>query len=235
MPTETRASWLFSLRVKLVAMLIPLIVICMLLAMVGLGKFLQDFFQRRAELETEQVGQAVKAALRQSMLRRPVLSFSDALADVQKAPNIRRVWIIDTTGRVAHASDRAMVGKQLDRSKDPTCTVCHANVVTPETRAFFTHDETGIPVIRHVSVIENDQACWGCHDSKVRLNGILLLDESTDTFRNALWTVERRLGATGGITLAILVAMTLLVTTFCWWSVPCVASWQACANWEPGI
>lgn len=203
---------LYSLRVKLVAVLIPLIVISMLLAMVGLGKFLQDFFQRRADWETEQLGQAVKAALRQLMLRRPVLSFSDTLADVQKTPNIRRVWIIDKTGRVAHAPDRAIIGKQLDKSKDPICTVCHANVVTPETRTFFTREENGIPVIRHVSLIENDQACWGCHDSKVRLNGILLLDESTETFRNALWTVERRLGATGGITVAILVAMTLLVT-----------------------
>ena len=161
MPTKTRASWLFSLRVKLVAVLIPLIVISMLLAMVGLGNFLQGFFQRRAELETEQVGQAVKAALRQSMLRRPVVSFSDELADVQKTPNILRVWIIDKTGRVAHASDRASIGEQLDRSKDPTCTVCYANVVTPEARSFFTRDETGIPIIRHVSVIENDRACWG--------------------------------------------------------------------------
>jgi diguanylate cyclase (GGDEF)-like protein len=206
-------NWLFSLRMKLVAALIPLIVISMLLAMVGLGEFLQGFFRRRAEMETEQLGQTVKAALRQAMLRRAVLSFSDTLADVQKTPNIRRVWIINKTGRVAHASDRAMIGKQLDRNKDPTCTVCHANVLIPGTRTFFTRDEAGAPVIRHVSLIENDQACWGCHDSKARLNGILLLDESTDTFRSALWTVERRLGATGGITLAVLIATILLLTT----------------------
>ena len=106
-----------------------------------------------------------------------------------------------------------MVGKLLDKSRDPTCTVCHANWITPDTRTFFTRDEAGIRVIRHVSLIENDQACWSCHDSTIRLNGILLLDESTEPFQNALWTVQRRLGATGGISLAILTAMILLVTT----------------------
>jgi diguanylate cyclase (GGDEF)-like protein len=213
MPSETRATRLFSLRVKLLAALIPLTVISMLLAMAGLGKFLQDFFQRRAELETEQVGLAVKSALRQSMLRRPELFFSDTLVDVQKTPNIRHVWIIDKSGRVAHASDREMIGKLLDKTRNPTCTVCHSSVVIPETRTFFTRDDTGIPVVRHVSLIENDQACWQCHDSKIRLNGILLLDESTETFHNALWTIQRRLGATGGITLAVLIGITLLVTT----------------------
>ena len=213
MSIETRSTWLFSLRVKLVAVLIPLTAISMLLAMAGSGKFLHDFFQRRAELETEQLGQAVKSALRQSMLRRPELFFSDTLRDVQKTPNIRRVWIIDKKGRIAHASDRVMIGKLLDQRQHPACTACHSNLAAPDSRTLFTRDEAGIPIIRHVSRIENDEACWQCHDSKIRLNGILLLEESTETFDNALWTVQRRLAATGGITLAVLIAVTLLVTT----------------------
>ena len=85
MPAKTRARWLFSLRVKLLAVLLPLIVISMLLALVGLSRFLHGFFQRRAESETAQMGEVVKSALRQSMLKKPTQSFSDVLADVQKA------------------------------------------------------------------------------------------------------------------------------------------------------
>jgi diguanylate cyclase (GGDEF)-like protein len=59
----------------------------------------------------------------------------------------------------------------------------------------------------------NDKVCWECHDPKIRLNGILLLEESTQPFQGALWTIQRRLGATGGITLAVLALITLLVTT----------------------
>lgn len=213
MASKTHATWLFSIRAKLVAVLIPVTIISMLLAMLGLGKFLQDFFQRRAELETEQLGQAVKSALRQSMLRRPEPFFSDTLSDVQKTPDIRRIWIIDKTGRIAHASDRSMIGELLDKRQHPTCTVCHSNSAAPDSRTYFTRDETGLPIIRHVSRIENDEACWQCHDSKMRLNGILLLEASTETFDNALWTVQRRLAGTGTITLAVLIAAILLVTT----------------------
>ena len=168
MATESRGSWIFSLRVKLVAVLIPLMGISMLVAMVGLSQFLRQFFHRRTEVETARLGQAVKAVLRQSMLRAPYQALSDNLADLEKTPGLRRVWIIDRTGRVAHAADRAMIGRVLDKSRDPVCTVCHTDGVSPEARTFFTRDETGTPILRHVNPIVNEKACWGCHDSKVR-------------------------------------------------------------------
>jgi len=185
----------------------------MLVAMVGLSQFLQQFFHRRAEVETARLGQAIKAVLRQSMLRAPSQALSDNLADLEKTPDLRRVWIIDRTGRVAHATDRAMIGRALDKSRNPVCTVCHTGGVSPEARTFFTQDETGAPILRHVNPIVNEKACWGCHDPKVRLNGILLLEESTQTFHEAIGTIQRRLGATGGITLVVLCFMTFFVTT----------------------
>ena len=87
---KNRSTWLFSLRVKLLAVLIPLLVISMSLAMVGLGKFLHNFFRQRAELETEQLGQTVKAALRQAMLRKSVLSFGEVLAVLRREFGRRR-------------------------------------------------------------------------------------------------------------------------------------------------
>lgn len=211
--SNTRGGWLFSLRMKLVAVLIPLTVLSMLVAMVGLGKFLHEFFQRRAELETAQLGRAVELALRQSMLRTPDLALRETLADVERTPGVRRVWVIDKNGRVAHAADRAMIGRALDKKKDAVCNVCHSDGVVPEARTLFTRDEAGTPILRHVRPIANENACWGCHDSNIRLNGILLLEQSTQSFSGALHTIQRRLGATGGITLAILAIMTVLVTT----------------------
>ena len=64
MSTESRGGWLFSLRVKLLAVLIPLMGIFLLVAMVGLNRFLHEFFHRRAEVETARLGQAVTSALR---------------------------------------------------------------------------------------------------------------------------------------------------------------------------
>jgi diguanylate cyclase (GGDEF)-like protein len=74
-------------------------------------------------------------------------------------------------------------------------------------------DETGTPIIRCVNPIVNEKVCWKCHDAKARLNGILLIEESTQTFREALGTIEGRLRATGGLTLAVLAVMTFFLTT----------------------
>jgi diguanylate cyclase (GGDEF)-like protein len=185
----------------------------MLVAMVGLSKFLQEFFHRSQEAEAAQLGQAVTSALRQSMLRGSEQPLSDNLADLEKTPGLRRVWIIDKNGRVAHATDRAMIGRVLDKSRDPICTVCHTGGVTAGARTLFARDETGTPILRYVNPIVNEKVCWRCHDPKVRLNGILLLEESTQTFHEAIGTIQRRLGATGGITLAVLIVMTFFLTT----------------------
>ncbi|HEY5626733.1 MAG TPA: diguanylate cyclase [Nitrospira sp.] len=181
--------------------------------MLGLEKFLHEFFQHRAESKTAQLGQVIKSALRQTMLRNPSDGLVDTLDHLEKDSDIRRVWIIDKNGRVAHAADNSAMGRVLDKAHDPICTVCHSNGNVPQSQTLFTRDEGGTPILRHVNPIANDKDCWGCHDSKVRLNGILLLEESTRAFETALGTIQYRLGATGGITLVILVALTLLVIT----------------------
>ncbi len=213
MSTDQRGKW-FSLRVKLLAALIPVMVISTVLAMAVLGAFLQDFFGRNAEYQTARLGQAIQSALRQNMLRNPDEGLTDSLANLEKTPEVRRIWIIDKHGRVAHAGDRSAVGRVLDKSHDPVCTGCHFNGNIPHSRTFFTRDDTGTPILRHVSPIINEEDCWGCHDSRIRQNGILLLEESTQAFEDALGTVRNRLGATGGISLVVLVALTLLVTTW---------------------
>lgn len=213
MAAETRWGWMFSLRVKLIAVLVPLMTVCLWMAMLGLGNYLTEFFQRRAEVETARLGQAVELALRQSMLRKPELALGASLADVERTSSIRRVWIIDKNGRVAHAADRAVIGRLLDKTRNSICTVCHAGSRIALARTVFTQDEAGAPILRHVRSIANDKVCWECHDSKTRLNGILLLEESTQPFQAALGTIQRRLGATGGITLTALALITLLVAT----------------------
>jgi hypothetical protein len=101
MSIETDGGWLFSLRIKLLAVLIPVMAISLWVAITELSLFLRSFFQRRAELEIARLGQAVQLALRQSMLRMPKLALGDILTDLQKTPSLRRVWINDKRGRVA--------------------------------------------------------------------------------------------------------------------------------------
>ena len=145
MAAETGRNLLYSLRVKLIAVLLPLMTVCLLAAMLGLGKYLTEFFQRRAELETARLGQAIEMALRQSMLRKPELALSATLADVERTASIRRVWIIDKNGRVAHAADPPMIGRVLDMTRNSICTVCHAGTLTAGPPPFSLGMKPGLP------------------------------------------------------------------------------------------
>jgi diguanylate cyclase (GGDEF)-like protein len=213
MSVESRKRWRFTLKSKLLAVLIPLMAISFLVAMLGLGKFLHEFFQRSAESQTAQLGQAIQSALRQSMLRKQELNLSETLADLAKTPPVQGIWLINKNGRVIHAADRASVGRVFDKKHDVACRACHAERITQERLTLFTQNEAGTPIIRHLRPIPNEKACWGCHAAKDRLNGVLLIEESTHTYQEALWTVERHVGVTGGITLLVLASMTLLVST----------------------
>jgi diguanylate cyclase (GGDEF)-like protein len=213
MAAEGRGGWRSSLTVKLISVLVPLMSACLLLAIVGLGRYLKEFFQQRAELETARLGQTLELALRQSMLRKPDLTLSTTLADVQQTPGILRVWVIDKNGRVARAGDQAAIGRVLDKTQNAICKVCHANTLFAGARTVFTQDEAGTPILRYLRPIANEKACWGCHDPKTRLNGILLLEESTQPYQAALRTVQGRLSVTGGVTLAVLAVITVLAAT----------------------
>src|SRR3990172_9092987 len=158
MAVETRGSWLFSLKMKLIVVLVPLMTVCLLVAMVGVGKYLKEFFQQRAELEATRLGQAVELALRQTMLRKPELALSDVLADVHQTPDILRIWVIDKNGRVAHADDPAVIGLVLDRTQNSICTICHTDGQIPGDQTVFTQDEEGTPILRHVRPIANEKA-----------------------------------------------------------------------------
>jgi hypothetical protein len=79
--------------------------ISFLVAMLGLCKFLHEFFKHSAESETALHGQVLQSALRQSMLRKTELNVSETLADVAKTPSVQRVlvtglWHCETNRRL---------------------------------------------------------------------------------------------------------------------------------------
>ncbi len=210
---DVGGGWFSSLRVRLLATLAVIQIVFVLATFVGLNSFLGRFFERTAEAQAAQLGQTIKLGLRQQMLRASDTGLDRSLADLRQIQDLRRIWIVDKNGRVAQATDRPMIGRVLDRQRNPVCTVCHTGSAIPATSTAFVTDDSAVPVIRHVNVIRNEQDCWGCHDSKVRINGIVLVEQATGTFHDALATIRSRLTLTGAGALAALLGASLLATT----------------------
>lgn len=209
----SRTGWSASLRFRLLALLALVQVLFLVAVLLGLNTFLRDLFERTAATETAELGRVIKSALRQQMMKAPELTVDHTLNDLRDVDGIRKILIVDKNGRVAHATDPKQVGTVLDKHREETCAVCHATAETPQAHTWFARDGGGISVIRHVETIANDGQCRQCHGETARLNGVVVLEKSTDVFRMALATVRQRLLGTGALTLILLIASTLVLTT----------------------
>jgi diguanylate cyclase (GGDEF)-like protein len=206
---DVNRKWFFSLRTKLVATLVSILVAVALVAVIGLESFLGDFFEHIAESEASQLGHAIRLGLRHQMLREPGASVESSLEDLRPLKSLERVWVIDKNSRVAYATDHLTVGRVFDRRRDRACVGCHTREGTQVASTSFATNERSVPIIRYVDVVPNEQPCWGCHDPKQRINGIVLVELSTETFREALATVRSRLAITALTALVVFLGASL--------------------------
>ncbi len=204
-------AWTAKLAVRFFAILGLVQVVFLGAAFLGLDTYLERLFQNTATAEAADVGRVITSALRRQMMRDPGPTVDAILADLAANESVRSIRIIDNSGRVAHATDRRLVGQVLDKNRDATCLACHATPAAARRRTWFAIDAGGEPVIRHVETIENDRACRQCHDPAVRLNGIVELERSTGVFQSARSTIRHRLAGTAAVTMCVLLAATLLL------------------------
>jgi diguanylate cyclase (GGDEF)-like protein len=204
-------AWTATLAVRFFVILGLLHVVFLGGAFLGLDAFLERLFEDTARAEAADMGRVIKSALRQQMMRAPEQTVDATLADLAANGSVRGIWIVDKKGRVAHATDRRVVGMVLDRHRDATCAACHSTPSAAQARTWFAAGANGQPVIRHVETIENDGACRQCHDPAARLNGVVVVERSTGVFHLALSTIRRRLVGTAGLTMTALLAATLLL------------------------
>lgn len=214
MSNHSGGRWYFSLRTTLIATLAGIQLVFLLVAFGGLDAFLSRFFEQVATTQASQIGHTIKVGLRQQMLRQPDTGVEGSLEDLRQVKDVQRVWIIDKHGRIAYATDHPMVGRVLDRQRAPACVVCHTATGLRETHTAFVTNESAVPIIRYVDVVANEPACQGCHDARQRINGIVLVEQSTETFRATLSTVRTRLASTGGFMLVAVLGASFLALTF---------------------
>ena len=208
-----KPHWSSSLRFRLVAGLAVIQFAFLAVELVGLTRYVGDVLNRTAESEAAQLGQVIRQTVRQQMLRGAGGTLQATMADLRGVKALDRLSIIDNAGKVAHSTDEQLIGRVLDRQRDPVCLSCHTGKGTRTARTALAVDEHARPFVRHVEVIANEPACASCHDAKSRVNGIILVEESTLAFQDALAAITRRVTLTGAATLAGLLGVTLFIST----------------------
>ncbi len=140
---------------------------------------------RELEDYSDQFGRAVEGSLALGMIsmRRDLLQ--GTLEGLVEDQAVDRVQVLSLEGQVAASSDYLTIDTHIPLS-NPGCIICHDNQGDAlESIALF-EDNAGQSYYRFVRPLLNRQACYSCHDSSQRLNGLLIIDYNLDYLRSQI-------------------------------------------------
>ncbi len=160
----------------------------MLLLLVG-SPFFYFFYTLHRDRALDSLSQAttdmsrlVLQTLEQSAFETTPHTLTDVTARVAGARFVQRALIVDKTGRVVLSTDPRSGGQRVSR-ESPTCRVCHAQAPAARSPATIVTDQRGVEVFRTMRPVYNRPACYGCHPPGDRVNGVVMVDYSTDPVR----------------------------------------------------
>ncbi len=195
-----------SLKIKFIALLILLV--C---AVIALSTWWTLEVHRRHMLQatedkvralTEAIDRGIHLAMREGRSQ----EIQRILEEMGRDPDIEKIIIFDTRGKILRASQPELVGRILDRDR-------LSRYLDQRDLTVAGLRENGELVQSMVKKIRNRKECFACHGTQEAVNGILHVDMSyrqtqeqiAEMERTALWTVLLTAGvlAAGGAVLMV--------------------------------
>lgn len=200
-------EWVHALKRRILVGILALVALSIGLAMIFIVVTLRSSLLQDSAMQTQQLGDVVKATLKVMMLRRDPAVLQQTLDAMSTgSDSLVGAFIIDAKGTIAYATDRSQVGRVLDRNREESCIVCHRTLAAaPTAHSIIVKTAAGVHAQRNVNNIYNEPACYGCHSSASRINGKLVIDRSMNDVYSLIATIEVIIVGSGIGCLALLV------------------------------
>ncbi len=127
----------------------------------------------------------VVTSLEHAMLTRDLHLLMEMVQNLKEEEGVERILILNRRGKIKVSPDPQLIGKVIDR-ENPSCVACHKYSPDKRSRTIIFKEKDGEEVFRSVTPIMNKPKCRGCHDSKDKINGVLIMDFSTVRARGLL-------------------------------------------------
>ena len=199
-------AWIYSLKKKMLAGLSGILAVSVVVAMILIALLVRNSLIDDSAEKTQELGDTIQANLRTLMLKRDPDVIQDTMDQIgKKKESIVRAFILDRAGRIIYSSDKAEIGKVLNRLTEQSCRGCHMNMDRAPSQHTLIIKSDGIKVQRNVKVIFNEKACHGCHAPSDRINGKLIIDRSLKRTEILISSIELIIFGSGGVCLVLAV------------------------------
>jgi PAS domain S-box-containing protein len=155
-------------------------------------------------------GDLIRVALEHQMIENDRTLIGKMIESFRKQSRVERLVLLDRNGAERYPAGSGAADADL-RIDSPTCQACHR--YPPAQRGSSRVIETrGGEVLRTVIPIHNRAECYGCHEARYKINGILILDYRTDQLKAEMAHDLRWLVAgTAAITLLLVGAIGVII------------------------
>lgn len=172
---QLKADWVYPLRRKLIIGTI----LAVGLPTTLLGVLLYRYQYQDATQKTNELTATIISGLKHSMVDEDPGAVQATLENIVKAGySVRHIFIVDPNGDVVFSSNRDEVGRHLNPITDPTCQQCHLKPPSERTAPSITVRVNHQTVQRTAHPLQNEPACYNCHDASIRKLGMLIVDRS---------------------------------------------------------
>jgi PAS domain S-box-containing protein len=155
-------------------------------------------------------GELIRAALEHQMMENDRTLMARMIESFGKQARVEKLVLLDRNGVERYSSGPSGPAEDF-RIDSPTCQACHRYPANQRGSSRVIETRGGT-VLRTVVPIRNHEGCYRCHDSRQKINGILILDYNAGEIRADMTADLRRMVAgTGALTLLLVGAIVLVI------------------------
>ncbi|MEW6455489.1 MAG: ATP-binding protein [Acidobacteriota bacterium] len=178
-------KWYKSLKFKIIFFVT--LTLAVLLFLFGINLYFHHRNQLLSGLieSTTQMSKLVQKGLEEAMMVGKLTVVASIVQEIAKEEGVKSVIVLDKKGQIKISSQERMINKVLNE-KDETCLLCHKYEPRFRGKTVIFKFSKGEEVLRNVTPIFNSPKCFGCHSKENKINGVLIIDFSTDPIKKQL-------------------------------------------------
>ncbi|MCK9364611.1 MAG: PAS domain S-box protein [Syntrophales bacterium] len=167
-----------SIRTQLLLAIAITLFVFLVAALGGLYIFEKNELTGESIEKVTEIGSVLKAVLKKQMVTHDTELLNALVNEIMAFEKITDVSVINAEGVVKFSSDFESIGKKLFKDSDG-CRQCHNDATGRNTLTLQTRNFRGTPILRNVTHIYNEAACFQCHPARQKNLGLLFVDYST--------------------------------------------------------
>jgi PAS domain S-box-containing protein len=142
---------------------------------------------------TTNLSKLVVGTLETAMLNEEPHRLNDEIKRLSEQSGVEQIMILNKRGELKISSQPELVGRVFKNSADSLCLICHRYSPVSRKNTTIIKDMTGKEVFRNMNIIYNQPRCYGCHDVKDKINGVLVMDLSMRDMREQLSSSNKKI------------------------------------------